>query len=101
MGKLVRDRIPELIRAEGRVPDVRVLAQSEFLEALRLKLQEEVDELLAAPPRDQLDEAADVLEVLLALLHENGLSLEHLVEKAEHKRLDRGGFDERYWWEPA
>lgn len=49
MEKLVRDRIPEIIRAEGKNPQVRQVCGDELLRFLKKKLQEEVDELLAAP----------------------------------------------------
>lgn len=47
-GKLVRDRIPELIAAEGRKPIVKTLEGEAFLAALYDKLAEEHDELCAA-----------------------------------------------------
>jgi len=97
MGKLVRDRIPEIIRAEGRVPDVRVLDGAQFAAALRAKLTEEVQELLSAGPSDLLDEAADVLEVLIAMVNEVGHTGDDLLEAASGKRTARGGFESRVW----
>ena len=48
MGKLVRDRIPEIIAAEGKTPTVRILNDQEYEAALLDKLCEEVAELRAA-----------------------------------------------------
>lgn len=98
MGKLVRDRIPEIIRADGRVPDVRVLDGTEFAAALRTKLVEEVQEFLSAGPSDLLDEAADVFEVLLAIVGDHGYTEDHLLAAASAKRGARGGFEGRIWW---
>ena len=64
-GKLVRDRIPEIIEAAGGQATARLLDQAERLPALLAKLQEESDELrAAASPAVQSEELADVLEVL-------------------------------------
>src|SRR5690606_342167 len=68
MGKLVRDKIPEFIRASGRTPHVSALSPSAYREALIDKLREEAAELQAAQTGEALlEEAADVLEVLAAI----------------------------------
>lgn len=97
MGKLVRDRIPEIIMAEGRHPTTRTLAEDEYSAALIEKLSEEVAELRTAPPDGRLEEAADVLEVLLAFLALTGLTQDDLVAAAAAKRASRGGFERRIW----
>jgi predicted house-cleaning noncanonical NTP pyrophosphatase (MazG superfamily) len=99
MGKLVRDRIPEIIVAAGGTPRVRELDDEEYDAALLDKLREEVDELRAAPAEHRLEEAADVYEVLLALLARQSLGAEALAAAAHSKRRDRGGFEKRLWWD--
>jgi predicted house-cleaning noncanonical NTP pyrophosphatase (MazG superfamily) len=99
MGKLVRDRIPEIIEAEGRTPHVRVLNDGEYVAALLHKLVEEVDDLREAEPAQRLVEAADVYEILLALLALEGRTSADLEAIADEKRQERGGFVERWWWE--
>lgn len=47
-GKLVRDLIPEVVRAAGGSPEASVLPEEAYRPALRAKLLEEVDELLKA-----------------------------------------------------
>jgi predicted house-cleaning noncanonical NTP pyrophosphatase (MazG superfamily) len=72
VGKLVRDGIPSIIRSAGRAADVRALDTEDF-GALGDKLVEEVAELRAASDADAVvEEAADVLEVLLAIVAEHG-----------------------------
>jgi predicted house-cleaning noncanonical NTP pyrophosphatase (MazG superfamily) len=72
-GKLVRDRIPEIIEAAGGHPSTRVLDKAERLPAMLAKLQEESDELrAAASTAEQGEELADVLEVLKAIASELG-----------------------------
>ena len=44
--KLVRDKIPEIIEAQGERPDFRVLDDDEFLIRLEEKLDELVDALV-------------------------------------------------------
>ena len=53
-GKLVRDRIPEIIRSTGRTPEVRVLDGEELREALLSKLEEETCELVPLLRRSAL-----------------------------------------------
>jgi predicted house-cleaning noncanonical NTP pyrophosphatase (MazG superfamily) len=99
VGKLVRDRIPEMIEADGRVPLCRTLTEEQYGDALLAKLQEEATELATAGPADRLEEAADVYEVLLALLAHTGHSRDDLTRAADHKRAERGGFSGRVWLE--
>ena len=98
MGKLVRDRIPELIRARGAEPVTRTLDQSEYDAALRDKLVEEAHEVRTATGSAEiLTEAADVYEVLLALAGHLGVTLDAIAEAAHHKRTERGAFRDRVW----
>lgn len=97
MGKLVRDRIPEIIRATGREPVTRVLDEDEYSAALHAKLSEEAAELRAAVGAEVLEEAADVLEVLQAIAAQHGHSLQDVVNAASKKARDRGGFMDRIW----
>jgi predicted house-cleaning noncanonical NTP pyrophosphatase (MazG superfamily) len=96
VGKLVRDRIPEIIRASGRRPRVTTLTAEAYRAALHDKLREEVDELIAASATDALiEEAADVLEVLQTIVAEHGVTLADIVEAARRKCTQTGGFDMR------
>jgi predicted house-cleaning noncanonical NTP pyrophosphatase (MazG superfamily) len=94
--KLVRDRVPELMAASGRIAETRKLADPEFRLMLKRKLVEEADELAAAPSREDLvAEAADVLEVLYAILQTEGIGPDE-VEQVRLRRLqEKGGFRQR------
>ena len=94
MGKLVRDRIPELFGGNYYSMDVE-----QFKLELYKKLEEEVEELLENPT--SLEEMADVAEVFKAILKVNNYSLRDLTAKMDAKRIIRGGFDKRYYWERA
>ena len=92
--KLVRDRIPELILANGRTPVTEKIPEAELPGELRNKLREETAELLAADTREAvLEEAADVLEVIRAYLSLHALTFAEAEEAREAKRAARGGFD--------
>ncbi len=98
MGKLVRDKVPDLIRASGRRSRVTTLSEDSYRCALMDKLREEVAELIAARTRDStLEEAADVLEILAAIASEQGATLDTIGEIARTKREQRGGFAMRLW----
>lgn len=100
MGKLVRDRIPEIIRKSGRTPLVRTLVEQGYRRALHDKLLEEAAELRQAQNRDEaVDELADILEVLTALAATYELTLDTITEAARSKRAERGGFEMRLWLE--
>ena len=96
MGKLVRDKIPQIIIADGRTPIVRTLSDEEYLSELDRKLNEEVAEYQADK---SLEEMADVLEVLFAICEARGHSVDELMEVRDKKRGKRGGFRDKVYWE--
>jgi predicted house-cleaning noncanonical NTP pyrophosphatase (MazG superfamily) len=98
VGKLVRDKIPDVIRQSGRTPRVTRLPADAYRSALMHKLHEEVAELTAAQTTESmLEEAGDVLEVLAAIATEHGATIDTIVEAAGKKRAERGGFTKRLW----
>lgn len=96
MGKLVRDKIPQIIIADGRTPIVRTLSDEEYLSELDRKLNEEIAEYQADK---SLEEMADILEVLLAICEARGHSVDELMEVRDKKREKRGGFRDKVYWE--
>jgi len=99
MRKLVRDLIPDIIRATGRVPVVRRLSDEDYRTALRVKAQEELDELVDATGGDLVEELADLHEVLRGIAAHDGIAWSAVEAAATAKRATRGGFDERVWLE--
>ncbi|GAA5162053.1 hypothetical protein GCM10023321_47040 [Pseudonocardia eucalypti] len=97
MGKLVRDKIPDIIRAGGRTPDLRRLGEAEYVRELHAKLVEEPEELAAAAGPAIVEELADVLEVVRALVRVNGLTMDEVTAHADRKAIARGGFAERWY----
>lgn len=95
--KLVRDKIPDIIRAEGRSPDLRQTHGKALYSALCNKLVEEHVEFIGETGHDgRLEELADMIEVIHALSIQLGSSPEGLSAIVEKKRAKRGGFEECY-----
>ena len=90
--KLVRDKIPEIIKIRGDVPFVHIADEKEYEGALRTKLGEEVKEFLADP---SVEEVADILEVLRAICELKGVEINNLEEVRKKKVEERGGFKQR------
>ena len=89
--KLVRDKIPEIILATGKTPKVCKLDGVKFYNELNKKLLEEVQEFIEA---DNIEELADIMEVLDAILEKKGISYEEVRDVQRAKREKRGGFKE-------
>lgn len=94
--KLVRDKIPEIIEADGKTCKTHILSDDEYLAALETKLNEEVAEYQIDK---NLEEMADVLEVLRAICVARGYSLEELEALRAKKADERGGFAEKIFLE--
>lgn len=87
--KLVRDKIPEKIRAEGREPITHIAESEEYRVKLNEKLQEEVSEYLES---ENAEELADILEVIDAIIELKGLTKEEVATMKQKKFDERGGF---------
>ncbi len=94
--KLVRDKIPQVIEEDGKKYDIKIASKEEHLELLEKKLHEEVAEFIEAKDTKgkNLEELADVMEVLFSLAKNLGYSEEELMKKRAEKKKERGGFDE-------
>jgi predicted house-cleaning noncanonical NTP pyrophosphatase (MazG superfamily) len=96
---MVRDRIPDIIRAKGETPNVHRTHPDDRYGYLMAKLHEEVAEFVDADSDGQaLEELADVAEVLDALAVEHGSDLDEVLALKRAKRTARGGFDEGWIW---
>jgi predicted house-cleaning noncanonical NTP pyrophosphatase (MazG superfamily) len=97
--KLVRDRIPEIIRASGRQCGIEIITDEfAYRQALLEKLVEEAQEALVAghqAEEDLLQELADLLEVVDALLKAYHFSPDQLHQLQTERRNQRGSFDNR------
>lgn len=90
--KLVRDRIPEIIETSGKHCKTAILSDEEYLKMLDAKLDEE----LAEYHKDKnIEELADLLEVIRAAAIARGYTLEELENVRAKKVEKRGGFEKK------
>ncbi len=93
--KLVRDKIPEIIKInEGKESKTRILADEEYLKQLNLKLMEETKEYLES---GEVEELADIEEVLRALLSYKKVSYKEFESIRKAKVEKRGAFKKRIY----
>ncbi|MGV3263510.1 nucleoside triphosphate pyrophosphohydrolase [Cytobacillus pseudoceanisediminis] len=94
--KLVRDRIPEIIENTGKNFSTRVLDNNEYIQELKKKSFEELQEYVETNNNeDAIEELADVLEIIHALAEYHGASIEEVEEVRKQKAEKRGGFKEK------
>src|SRR5215203_6129320 len=93
--KLVRDRIPEIIRSEGRECAVKIMEIDEYYHALREKLIEEAQETANAEPGDMVKELADLYEVIDTVIKVFNLDKDVILTIQQKLRDERGGFEKR------
>ena len=98
--KLVRDKIPEIIKSNGENPIISILTDEEYKAELEKKLLEEYNEVIKAKESEErIEELADMLEVINSLAKLEDKSLEDVTEIANKKKEKRGGFDKKIFLE--
>ena len=105
MEKLVRDKIPEIMEAAGVKCNYRIANEAEFKDALWEKLSEEFNEFTQSVYNDDhvdydaVEEAADVLTVMIAIIEDRykecRIPVETLIEAYKKKANERGLFDKK------
>lgn len=90
--KLVRDRIPEIIEADGKVCTTEILPDDRYLRMLDAKLDEELAEYQESK---SLEELADLLEVMRAVVSARDWNWEQLEQVRQEKAARRGGFGKK------
>lgn len=90
--KLIRDKIPEIIEAKGSKAVVEVLDNERYWKYLDIKLTEEVQEYLES---GSIEELADLVEVVYALLDCKGVSREEFEKIRAAKIGERGAFSKK------
>ncbi len=90
--KLVRDKIPNIIEAKNQKCITREMKDDEYLKALNTKLQEELKEYLES---GEIEELADLEEVLRAILDVKGVSYDNFEKIRNNKVAKRGAFKKK------
>lgn len=89
--KLVRDKIPEIIKASGKQASFEKKSGTELLKLLNQKLDEE---LLEYKESDNIEELADLVEVVYGILKYKNVSIDEFEKIRNDKNNKRGSFDE-------
>lgn len=90
--KLVRDKIPEIIEKSGNACVTEILSDEDYLKMIDAKLDEELTEY----HKDQnIEELADLLEVIYAATKARGYTLAELESVRAEKATKRGSFDDK------
>ena len=90
--KLVRDKIPEIIKAKGVEPTNHIADEEEYESALMDKLKEEVQEFVEDPCKEEM---ADIMEVIYAILKQKKYDLDDIEKVRKEKAEERGAFEKR------
>ncbi|AFZ48687.1 hypothetical protein Cyast_2745 [Cyanobacterium stanieri PCC 7202] len=93
--KLVRDKIPEIIKSNNKKYEIKELSFTEYKQSLKDKLLEEVYELLEADKEELVNEIADVYEVLSAIIKAYDLDEQEIKKVQKNKADKRGAFENK------
>ena len=96
--KLVRDKIIDIIEADGRIAKYRILDNNEYRQELNKKLQEEVKEYLED---NNVEELADIVEVIYGILNSMDVSIKEFEKIRINKQEKRGAFEKKIYLEEA
>lgn len=90
--KLVRDKIPELIKQKGHNPITHIANKEEYWKKLKEKLKEEINEFLEDSDEEEI---ADILEIIYAICNFKKINIKQLELLRKKKADKRGIFKEK------
>jgi len=90
--KLVRDKIPDIIKDNGEIPITHIASDDEYWERLKEKLKEEVNEFLKENNEEEL---SDILEVIDAICDFKKIDKNELGKIRELKNKKKGDFKDK------
>lgn len=92
--KLVRDKILEIIEADGLQYNARILEPKELLVEVKAKMIEEAKEFHGTDNvQESIEELADILELVHTAINALDVSYDELEAIREQKKAKRGGFE--------
>ncbi|CAH2714797.1 hypothetical protein BACCIP111895_01973 [Neobacillus rhizosphaerae] len=96
--KLVRDKIPKIIKSTGKECTIKTLNNDEYITAIQKKSFEELEEYIKSNNNhDAIEELADMLEIIHAFAEYHGVPIEEIEEVRKRKLEMRGGFKDRIY----
>lgn len=90
--KLVRDKIPDILRNNGMKPKIHIANDPEYFEALKNKLKEEVDEFFRESNEEEI---VDILEVIDAIINYKNFKKKDLEFIKVNKSNNKGKFNSK------
>ena len=90
--KLVRDKIPEILKKKWLNPLIHIANETEYWVKLKDKLKEEVDEFLINSNEEEL---VDILEVVDSICKFKNINKENLEKLKRKKAEERGSFNKK------
>ncbi|MFW5980954.1 MAG: nucleoside triphosphate pyrophosphohydrolase [bacterium] len=90
--KLVRDKIPQIIKDAGKEYAIHIADDQEYLSKLYAKVLEELQEFKENPSAEEM---ADIFEVLDGLISFHDIDRDDIETIKKEKRDERGGFKDR------
>lgn len=92
--KLIRDKNVKLMEDKGCKVTYEILDEKRYGQELDKKLKEEVGEYLEDY---SIEEMADVMEVIYAILKYRGITMEEVDKVRLEKQKRKGGFERRVY----
>ena len=92
MAKLVRDKVPEIMKQEGKIITTHIADDEEYWKRLKEKLRLEAAEFTA---NEKIEELASVLEVIRAICDFKKIEMKDIEALREKKAAESGGFSKR------
>ncbi|MDR4985935.1 nucleoside triphosphate pyrophosphohydrolase [Bacillus cereus] len=94
--KLIRNKIPQIIKNNGKTPTTRILPKDEYIKEICKKTEEELTEYIEAKTKpDKLEELSDLLELINALAEYEGTTLKEINKIHKKKAKERIPFQNR------
>ena len=99
--KLIRDKIPEIIKADRHTSKTRIMDNEEYRQELFKKVLEEGKELreVKGDAKEMIKEISDVYEVVDAIIESYKLDRGEINKIKEERRAKRGGFKKKIFLE--
>ena len=96
LDRLVRDKIPQIIAKSGKSYETKILSKGEYIEEVRKKMHEELQEYEEAQTnKEAVEELADLMELIYAAAGVHGSTAKELESIRAEKAAKRGAFEEK------